>query len=237
MKIIINPANQRWQKIIQRPQFNQQDLFNNVNNIITQVKTGGDKAIIALTKQFDGINLKKIIIEKEQINAAKKNISPDLKNAINQAYKNIYTFHQIQKKEIHKMETMEGVSCWQKSVPIEKIGLYIPGGSAPLFSTILMLGIPAKIAQCKQVILCTPPNKNNPIHPAILYAATLVGIKEIYSIGGAQAIAAMAFGTKSIPQVYKIFGPGNQFVTAAKQLVQLQGTAIDMPAGPTELCI
>ena len=237
MKIIINPANQRWQKIIQRPQFNQQDLFNNVNNIITQVKTGGDKAIIALTKQFDGINLKKIIIEKEQINAAQKNISPDLKNAINQAYKNIYTFHQIQKKEIHKMETMEGVSCWQKSVPIEKIGLYIPGGSAPLFSTILMLGIPAKIAQCKQVILCTPPNKNNPIHPAILYAAALVGIKEIYSIGGAQAIAAMAFGTKSIPQVYKIFGPGNQFVTAAKQLVQLQGTAIDMPAGPTELCI
>ncbi|MCX8481557.1 MAG: histidinol dehydrogenase [Sediminibacterium sp.] len=237
MKIIINPANPLWQKIIQRPHINQQDLFNKVTNIIAQVKTGGDKAIIKLTKQFDGITLNTLLIDKAAIKAAKKSISPDLKNAIKQAFKNIYTFHQIQKNEIHKIDTMEGVACWQKMVPIEKIGLYIPGGSAPLFSTILMLGIPAKIAQCKQVILCTPPNKNNQVHPAILYTASLVGIKEIYSIGGAQAIAAMACGTKTIPQVYKIFGPGNQFVTAAKQWVQLQGTAIDMPAGPTELCI
>jgi histidinol dehydrogenase len=186
---------------------------------------------------FDQVQLKSIVIDSTMIQAAEAMVAPALKTAIQSAKVNIEIFHQAQLKKEEKIETMPGVWCWRKSVGIEKVGIYIPGGTAPLFSTVLMLGVPAKLAGCKEVILCTPPRKDGTVDPAILYAAGIVGIQQIYTIGGAQAIAAMAYGTATVPKVFKIFGPGNQYVTAAKQLIQQQGVAIDMPAGPSEVCV
>lgn len=235
MEIIRYPVSHQWNKILQRPTIDTKKLFSTVQEIIDNVKENGDSALRSYALQFDKTELKEIEITKEEIEEAEKNVSVELKQAIEMAKRNIWKFHHAQQVEWGEIETSPGVFCWQKSVPIEKVGLYIPGGSAPLFSTVLMLGIPAKIAECKEIILCTPPNSEGKIHPAILYAAKTVGISKIYKVGGAQAIAAMAFGTETIPMVYKIFGPGNQYVTAAKQLVSLEKTAIDMPAGPSEV--
>jgi histidinol dehydrogenase len=212
-------------------------LYAVVQGVLDAVKIEGDKAVAAYTQKFDGVTMDTAIVSEAEINEAALALSPALKEAIQLAAKNIRCFHEAQVSENIKIETMPGVSCWRKSVGIDKVGLYIPGGSAPLFSTVLMLGIPAVIAGCKEVILCTPPAANGKVHPAILYAARVVGIKRIFKIGGVQAIAAMAYGTQTVPQVYKIFGPGNQYVTAAKQLVQQSGVAIDMPAGPSEVCV
>ncbi len=235
MEIIRYPASQQWDKILQRPTFDTKKLFSTVQEIIDNVKENGDSALRSYALQFDKTELKEVEVTKEEIEEAEKIVSVELKQAIEMAKRNIWKFHHTQQVEFDEIETSPGVFCWQKSVPIEKVGLYIPGGSAPLFSTVLMLGVPAKIAECKEIILCTPPNSEGKIHPAILYAAKTVGISKIYKVGGAQAIAAMAFGTETIPMVYKIFGPGNQYVTAAKQLVSLEKTAIDMPAGPSEV--
>ena len=212
-------------------------MNDNVRNIIDEVIAGGDAAIKKITLQFDRVSINELKVTAEKIAAAENLLTPGLKTAIQLAKVNIEIFHNSQIQKVERIETMPGVWCWRKSVGIEKVGIYIPGGSAPLFSTVLMLGIPAKIAGCKEVILCTPPNEQGDIHPAILYAASLVGVTAIYSVGGAQAIAAMAYGTATIPKVHKIFGPGNQYVTAAKQLVQQNGIAIDMPAGPSEVCV
>ena len=237
MKTYIEPNINLWEEIIQRPKIEHQILFTKVQNILDEVKLKGDDALKQMSLQFDKVNLVNFNITQEDIKKANKLVSPILKKAIQQAYKNIFKFHQAQIQNPRVITTMSGVQCWQKSVPIEKIGLYIPGGTAPLFSTVLMLGVPAMIAGCSSIVLCSPPDKNGNLHPAIIYTANLIGIKNIFKIGGAQAIAAMAYGTETIPKVYKIFGPGNQYVTAAKQIVQLNGLGIDLPAGPTELCI
>lgn len=237
MKKYINPNKQAWAELSARPAFNQEKLTEDVSAIIEHVKLHGDKAIIEYGSRFDHVQLDNIVVSEEEMLMAESLVSDELKEAIQIAYKNIYKFHQSQQLEEAVVETTTGVRCWRKSVAIEKVGLYIPGGSAPLFSTILMLGIPARIAGCNEVILCTPASKNKEINPAILYTAKLVGISKIYKVGGAQAIAAMAFGTTSIPTVYKIFGPGNQYVTKAKELVQQLGVAIDMPAGPSEVLV
>ncbi|MBL4594593.1 MAG: histidinol dehydrogenase [Flavobacteriales bacterium] len=231
------PNREDWEELTQRPVINQEQLTQTVSSIINDVKQTGDKALIKYTSLFDGVELSSLGIAEQEIAMANKQVSQELKEAIETAYNNIYSFHKAQQLQENVIETTPGVKCWRKSVAIEKVGLYIPGGSAPLFSTILMLGIPAQIAGCKELVLCTPPNKNEEINPAILYTANLVGITKIYKVGGAQAIAAMAYGTKTIPQVYKIFGPGNQYVTKAKELVQQAGVAIDMPAGPSEVLI
>ena len=234
MSLFTYPSQSDWARLAQRPVEDAASKEEAVAAILQQVKSKGDKALIDLTKKFDGVKISKLIVEESTISKAVKSISPSLKKAIDTAYKNIYKFHSVQlSNKTDKVETMPGILCWRKALPIEKVGLYIPGGSAPLFSTVLMLGIPAKIAGCKEIALCSPPT----IHPAILYTAGKCGIKNIYSIGGAQAIAAMAYGTKSIPKVDKIFGPGNSFVTIAKQLVSSQGVAIDMPAGPSEVLV
>ena len=212
-------------------------MIKSVSKIIADVKKGGDGAVKKYTQKFDGISFRSSPKKKKDFIAAEKMLSVDLKKAIQQASENIRKFHEAQKEPIKVIETTKGVRCWRKAVGIDKVGLYIPGGSAPLFSTVLMLSIPAVIAGCKEIILCTPPSKDGSVHPAILYAASVVGITRIYKIGGVQAIAAMAYGTETVPQVYKIFGPGNQYVTAAKQLVQQNGVAIDMPAGPSEVCV
>ena len=212
-------------------------MNDNVRDIIDEVIAGGDAAIKKITLQFDRVSINELRVTAEKIAAAENLLTPGLKTAIQLAKVNIEIFHNSQIQKVERIKTMLGVWCWRKSVGIEKVGIYIPGGSAPLFSTVLMLGIPAKIAGCKEVILCTPPNEQGEINPAILYAASLVGVTAIYSVGGAQAIAAMAYGTATIPKVHKIFGPGNQYVTAAKQLVQQNGIAIDMPAGPSEVCV
>ena len=237
MKTYKNPKKNEWEKLIQRPVLNQNKLSQKVRSIITDVAQNGDAALLEYTRQFDKVKLNQLAVTKQEVKAAKAQISAELKAAIDVAYSNIYTFHKAQETKEEVIETSPGVKCWRKSVAIEKVGLYIPGGSAPLFSTILMLGIPAKIAGCKEIIMCSPPDKNGTINAAILYTANLVGIKKIYKVGGAQAIAAMSLGTASIPEIYKIFGPGNQFVTKAKELVQQSGTAIDMPAGPSEVLI
>ena len=208
-----------------------------VQGVLDAVRTGGDKAVVSYTKQFDGVTIDNLQVSATEINEATLSLAPALKVAIQLAAKNIRCFHEAQVNAPVTIETMPGVRCWRKTVGIDKVGLYIPGGSAPLFSTVLMLGIPAVIAGCKEIILCTPPSKDGSVHPAILYAASVVGVTSIYKIGGVQAIAAMAYGTETVPQVYKIFGPGNQYVTAAKQLVQQSGVAIDMPAGPSEVCV
>lgn len=237
MKLILYPKQERWSEIISRPVLDNASLFKDIRKILSDVKKGGDRSVRKYTKKFDGTLLKKFRISDREIKKASERIEKNLKGAIQIAIQNISAFHAIQKEQISIVETMPGVKCWRKSVPIESVGIYIPGGSAPLFSTVLMLALPAKIAGCKKIILCTPPSKEGDVHPAILYAAGLVGITDVYACGGAQAIAAMAYGTESIPKVDKIFGPGNQYVTAAKQLVQLDGIAIDMPAGPSEVCV
>ena len=237
MKVFNEPKRNEWASIIERPSIDAAQLNDNVRNIIDEVIAGGDAAIKKITLQFDRVSINELKVTAEKIAAAENLLTPGLKTAIQLAKVNIEIFHNSQIQKVERIETMPGVWCWRKSVGIEKVGIYIPGGSAPLFSTVLMLGIPAKIAGCKEIILCTPPNEQGEINPAILYAASLVGVTAIYSVGGAQAIAAMAYGTATIPKVHKIFGPGNQYVTAAKQLVQQNGIAIDMPAGPSEVCV
>ena len=237
MKVFNEPKRNEWASIIERPSIDAAQLNDNVRNIIDDVIAGGDAAIKKITLQFDRVSINELRVTAEKIAAAENLLTPGLKTAIQLAKVNIEIFHNSQIQKVERIETMPGVWCWRKSVGIEKVGIYIPGGSAPLFSTVLMLGIPAKMAGCKEIVLCTPPNEQGDIHPAILYAASLVGVTAIYSVGGAQAIAAMAYGTATIPKVHKIFGPGNQYVTAAKQLVQQNGIAIDMPAGPSEVCV
>lgn len=237
MKVIKNPKKEDWKSLSKRPLFQKQELNEQVSNILSEVKNKQDAALFNYSKIFDKVNLKSITIDSKEINTAVDLVSDELKSAINVAKDNIKKFHLSQSNVESIVETTVGVQCWRKSVAIEKVGLYIPGGSAPLFSTILMLGIPAQIAGCKNIILCTPPDKKGNINPAILYTADLIGISKIYKVGGAQAIAAMAYGTESVPQVYKIFGPGNQYVTKAKEIVQQEGVAIDMPAGPSEVLI
>ncbi len=237
MKVFNEPKINEWTSIIERPSIDAAQLNDNVRNIIDEVIAGGDAAIKKITLQFDRVSINELKVTAEKIAAAENLLTSGLKTAIQLAKVNIEIFHNSQIQKVERIETMPGVWCWRKSVGIEKVGIYIPGGSAPLFSTVLMLGIPAKMAGCKEIVLCTPPNEQGDIHPAILYAASLVGVTAIYSVGGAQAIAAMAYGTATIPKVHKIFGPGNQYVTAAKQLVQQNGIAIDMPAGPSEVCV
>jgi len=237
MKVFAYPPQNKWESLIKRPTESFDAIEESVKGILESVKTKGDKALIELTKKFDKILVRELRVDEDTIQAAKKKIPVSLKNAIDAAYKNIYAFHTAQVGKTEKIETTPGVICWRTSIGIEKVGLYIPGGSAPLFSTVLMLGIPAQIAGCKEVILCTPPDKKGEINPAILNAAEKCGIKTIYTIGGAQAIAAMAYGTKTIPKVDKVFGPGNSFVMIAKQLVSVNGVAIDMPAGPSEVLV
>jgi len=237
IKILKYPSEKELQSALKRPIINDQDLEKSVSEILNAVKKDRDKAVKKFALKFDAVNLKNTLVSKEEIMKAIEVVSPELKKAMKVAYNNIYKFHEAQKEKVQKIETSPGVVCWRKSVGIERVGLYIPGGSAPLFSTVLMLGIPAAIAGCKEVILCTPSDKNGKVDPAILYAAELVGVKKIYKIGGVQAIAAMAYGTESIEKVYKIFGPGNQYVTCAKKLINKEGIAIDMPAGPSELAV
>lgn len=237
MKIIKYPLQQDWKRLLQRPAIDNSSLQANVRSVMNEVKMGGNAAVKKFTQQFDEVILEDFIVSEKEINEAVALLSKELKQAIQLAATNIQLFHEKQVAAVEVIETMPGVKCWRKSIGIEKVGLYIPGGTAPLFSTILMLGIPAKIAGCKEVVLCSPPGKDGKLNPAILFAAQLTGIRSIYKIGGVQAISAMAYGTETVPQVYKIFGPGNQYVTCAKQLIQQDGIAIDMPAGPSEVCV
>jgi histidinol dehydrogenase len=232
-----NPFKSEWEKIQQRPTEDNATILQTVQQIIDEVKQNGDAAITNYNKKLDNNDATNFLVSVKEIEEAVNIVPNELKNAIQKAKENITLFHQSQIKEEAIIETMPGIKCWRKSVAIDKVGLYIPGGTAPLFSTVLMLAIPAQLAGCKEIILCTPSKNNEPIHPAILYAAQLCSITKIYKVGGAVAIAAMAYGTATITKVYKIFGPGNQYVTAAKQLIQQQGTAIDMPAGPSEVCV
>lgn len=235
MKFIENPPKNMWEALCTRPTFDSEVLKQSVSAILDDVKRNGDSAIQRYTKSLDGVALQNFQVSKETLIQA--NVPDPLKQALQTASETISRFHLTQKVQEERIETARGVECWRRQVPIERVGLYIPGGSAPLFSTILMLGIPAKIAGCKELILCTPPRPDGTVDPAILYTANLVGIRSVFSVGGAQAIAGMSFGTESIPKVDKIFGPGNQYVTMAKSLVQFAGTAIDMPAGPSEVLI
>lgn len=235
MKKIIYPEKKDWMEILRRPVLNTDTLRNTVKEVLDKVKTEGDKAVREYEERFDKVKLDSLGVTETEIAEAEKEVPIELKAAIMLAQKNIHTFHSSQRFEGKKVQTVPGVTCWQKAVAIEKVGLYIPGGTAPLFSTVLMLATPAQIAGCKEIVLCTPPDKEGKVHPAILYAAKLAGVNKIFKAGGVQAIAAMAYGTESVPKVYKIFGPGNQYVTAAKQLVSLRDVAIDMPAGPSEV--
>jgi histidinol dehydrogenase len=237
MNKIYNPEPETWRDFLKRPTKTIADIEATVNEIFSEVKTKGDEAVTKYTQLFDGVSIEELLVSEEEINSAKNEVSEELKDAINLAKGNIEKFHSAQKTERITIETTEGVSCWQEKRPIQKVGLYIPGGSAPLFSTVLMLAIPANIAGCNEIVLCTPPDKNGSINPAILYTAKLCGVTKIFKIGGIQAIAAMTFGTESVAPVYKIFGPGNQFVTVAKQIATKYGVAIDMPAGPSELLV
>ena len=231
------PDKTKWLGLLQRPSLDNTSLEASVSNILKEVKTSGDLAVKKFASMFDKVTITNLAVTEQEIEEGIKDVSEALKIAIGQAKTNIEKFHKAQLRKEEVIETMPGVMCWRKSVAIEKVGLYIPGGSAPLFSTILMLGIPATIAGCQEIILCSPPNRDGKLHPAVLYTANLIGIKKIYKAGGAQAIGAMAYGTQTIPQVYKIFGPGNQYVTCAKLLVQKDGLAIDMPAGPSEVAV
>lgn len=237
MKIFINPDKSTWRALLRRPVFEIASLEATVSGILQAVQTEGDAAVRRYTEQFDKVEIESLQVTETEIEEAVASLDADLKLPIQTAKANIEKFHRQQIQPIEVVETMPGVRCWRKSVGIERVGLYIPGGTAPLFSTVLMLGVPAKLAGCKEIILCSPPNKEGKIHPAILYTAHLVGVTKIFKAGGVQAIGAMAYGTESIPQVYKIFGPGNQYVTAAKQLVNKEGIAIDMPAGPSEVLV
>jgi histidinol dehydrogenase len=237
MKIYNYPNPSEWRSICQRPMMNRSDLNETVQEILDTVKFRGDRALFKYSKLYDKVNLEKFEVDEQEFTMARSQVTEELKEAILLAKNNIERFHNIQFEQIKYVEPVKGVMCWRKSVGIEKVGLYIPGGTAPLFSTVLMLGIPAKLANCKELILCTPPDKDGRINPVILYTAELIGIKKVFKLGGAQAIAAMAYGTESVPAAYKLFGPGNQFVTKAKELVQQEGVAIDMPAGPSEVLV
>lgn len=237
MNKIYNPSQADWKTILERPTQTVSDIEETVNTIFGEVQKNGDATLKKYTAKFDGVVLEAFQVSKDEISEAATMVSPDLKEAIQMAKDNIEKFHAAQKTERVEVETTNGVRCWQEKRPIQKVGLYIPGGTAPLFSTILMLAIPATIAGCREIILCTPPNKEGSIDPAILYTAKLCGVTQIFKAGGIQAIAAMTFGTESIPEVYKIFGPGNQYVTVAKQIATKHGIAIDMPAGPSELLV
>jgi histidinol dehydrogenase len=235
MQVIKFPSREEWASLLARPQYDSTTLYESVQKVLDNVREHGDKAVKDYTKQFDDASPANLEVTKEEMAEAEALVSDNLKQAIEMARRNIWKFHSEQQQELPEIQTSPGVFCWQKAIAIEKVGLYIPGGTAPLFSTVLMLGIPARIAECNLVILCTPPNKEGKIHPAVLYAAKVAGIHRIFKIGGSQAIAAMAYGTESVPKVYKIFGPGNQYVTAAKQLVSMRDVSIDMPAGPSEV--
>lgn len=235
MYLINNPDRSQWAELLKRPTLNTENLFDTVRGIINRVRAEGDVAVLALEEQFDKVKLTSLAVSAEEWQEAESLLTDELKAAIRLAKQNIETFHAAQRFEGKKVETQPGVTCWQKAVAIEKVGLYIPGGTAPLFSTVLMLAIPAKIAGCREIVLCTPPGRNGKVHPAVLFAAQVAGVDKVFKAGGVQAIASMAYGTESIPKVYKIFGPGNQYVTAAKQLVSLRDVAIDMPAGPSEV--
>lgn len=235
MILIDYPEKSQWQELLKRPVMNTESLFGTVQGIIDRVKAGGDEAVLQYEMQFDKVSLSALAVSSEEFDEAENLIDEELKAAIRLAAGNISAFHAAQRFVGKKVETQPGVICWQKAVPIEKVGLYIPGGTAPLFSTVLMLAVPACIAGCREIVLCTPPGKDGKVHPAVLFAARVAGVQRVFKVGGVQAIAAMAYGTESIPKVYKIFGPGNQYVTAAKQLVSLRDVAIDMPAGPSEV--
>ena len=237
MNIIRFPERVEWTALLERPRLNHHTLEDQVKKMIEDVAANGDAAVRAYSREFDGYEAGSLEVSAEEVTAAQGKVSSELKKAIDEAYRNIFTFHKKQVQQVETIVTAEGVSCWQKPVPISRVGLYIPGGSAPLLSTVLMLGIPAKIAGCREVILCTPPGSKGEVSPSILYIASLLGIDRIFRVGGVQAIAAMAHGTESIPSVRKIFGPGNQYVTMAKQLVSQETVAIDMPAGPSELAV
>lgn len=237
MKVIKYPAKEEWSEIVKRPHLDVSQLNATVQGVLDDVKNHGDEAVKRYEEKFDHAHLDSLAVTEAEIEEAEKMVSQKLKDALHLAHHNIAEFHHSQKFDGVKVETCPGVTCWQKSVAIEKVGLYIPGGTAPLFSTVLMLATPAKIAGCKEIVLCTPPNKEGKVNPAILMAAKIAGVSKIFKAGGVQAIGAMAYGTESVPKVYKIFGPGNQFVMAAKQQVSLHDVAIDMPAGPSEVCL
>ncbi len=237
MNIIKYPQRNEWASIIERPHLDVSQLNAIVTGVLDDIKANGDTAVKRYEEKFDHVVLEQLAVSKAEIDEAMNLISDELKSALILAHENIAKFHEAQKFESEEIETSKGVTCWQKSIPIQKVGLYIPGGTAPLFSTVLMLATPAKIAGCSEIVLCTPPNKEGKVHPAILVAARIAGVSKIFKAGGVQAIGAMAYGTESIPKVYKIFGPGNQFVMAAKQQVSLHDVAIDMPAGPSEVCV
>ena len=237
MKIIKNPPRSEWKSLLARPTMDLWEIESRVIPILQAVKEQGDSALRHYTELFDKVSLANLWVQTEEIERAIQTLDPALKRAIDQAQANIELFHKAQFEHFEPIETVKGVKCWRKSVPIQKVGLYVPSGTAPLFSTVLMLGVPARLAACETVVMASPPDSQGNLHPAVLYAAHRVGISKILKAGGAQAIAAMAFGTESVPQVYKIFGPGNQYVTAAKQLVFREGTAIDMPAGPSEVAV
>ena len=237
MKIYKYPSREEWKELTERPHLDVSQLNNTVADVLKNIRENGDKAVKEYEEKFDHASLETLAVTEEEIESALKEVSAELLDSLRLAHKNIETFHKAQQFVGEKVETAPGVTCWQKSVPIERVGLYIPGGTAPLFSTVLMLATPAKIAGCKEIVLCSPPTHNSTIHPAILAAAHIAGVNKIYKVGGVQAIGAMAYGTESIPKVYKIFGPGNQYVMAAKQQVSLHDVAIDMPAGPSEVCV
>ena len=237
MNIIKNPSRSDWAKIIERPHLDISQLNSTVSSVLADVKSRGDEAVKEYEEKFDHVNLSSIAVTEEEMKEAETLVSEDLEQAIRLAHFNIKKFHESQRFKGEKVETGPGITCWQKSVAIERVGLQIPGGTAPLFSTVLMLATPAKIAGCKEIVLCTPPNREGKVNPAILVAAKTAGVSKIFKAGGVQAIGAMAYGTASVPKVFKIFGPGNQYVMAAKQQVSLHDAAIDMPAGPSEVCV
>ena len=237
MKIIRYPERGDWAKIVERPHLDVSQLNAIVKSVLDDIRANGDNAVMAYEEKFDHVKLSSLAVSEAEIDEAMTLVSEDLLSSLRTAHHNIKAFHEAQRYEGIRVETAPGVTCWQKSVPIDKVGLYIPGGTAPLFSTVLMLATPAKIAGCKEIVLCTPPNREGKVNPAILAAARIAGVNKIFKAGGVQAIGAMAYGTESVPKVYKIFGPGNQYVMAAKQQVSLHDVAIDMPAGPSEVCV
>lgn len=237
MKVIKHPSREQWNEFLTRPYQDMTEIKKTVQTIIEDIKVGGDAKLLEYTQKFDNVSLNNLSVSKEEFDACDEFVSQELKEAMQVAYNNILTFHTSHRENYHVVETMPGVRCWRKAVPIEKVGLYIPSGTAPLFSSVLMLGIPAKLMSCREIVVCVPPQADGSIHPAVLYACKMVGLNKVFKVGGAQAIAAMAFGTESVPKVYKIFGPGNLYVTAAKQMVAREGVAIDMPAGPSELMV
>ena len=237
MRIIEYPTREEWSAICERPHLDVSELSGFVKCVLDDIRANGDKAVKQYEEKFDHVVLDNLLVSDEELAEAESLVSAELKSALRQAYDNIYRFHESQRFDSKRIETCKGVTCWQRSVAIEKVGLYVPGGTAPLFSTVLMLATPAKIAGCREIVLCTPPNKKGKVHPAILVAASIAGVSKIFKAGGVQAIGAMAYGTESVPKVSKIFGPGNQFVMAAKQQVSLHDVAIDMPAGPSEVCV